>query len=195
MIKKLAIITLSALVLTSCGRSKPSNFYVLTPMSPKRTQVFRKHLNIGVGPVSLAQYLNKPEIVTRKNNNQLALAEFHRWGESLDSNITRVIGENITAQMPGSHAFNYPWTAQTPVDYQVIVDVRRFEMNEKDHCILKAQWSIYKKNSSKALLTHSRRYTIRTQHETDYRHIAVLMSRNLFRMSNDITADLAKVAS
>lgn len=192
--RKMITLLIATLLITACGRSQPSQFYVLTDMANSKHQQRSRPFNLGVGPITLPKYLDKPEIVTREHGNELQLAEFHRWAEGLTDNVVRVVGDNINAMLPNSHIYSYPWNAKANINYQVEVDVRRFEMDSNYNCVLTAQWNISRENQNKSLVVHRKTYKIRTQHETNYRHIAELMSRNLLKMSHDIVKDLIRVS-
>ncbi|GAB6190600.1 PqiC family protein [Desulfocastanea catecholica] len=46
-------------------------------------------------PVEIPDYLNRPEIMTRKGRNTVELAEFNRWAGSFKESITAVLAENL----------------------------------------------------------------------------------------------------
>ena len=48
-----------------------------------------------VGPVTVPELVDRPQMVTRVSDNEVAVNEFARWGESLKSNIPRVIASNL----------------------------------------------------------------------------------------------------
>ena len=113
-------------VLGGClGGSSPSRFYLLSPLSASESPVAASGVAIGVGPISLPQYLDRSQIVTRKGENQLHLAEFDRWAESLQKSFTRVLVLNLSTLLSTDRVALHPWNRSTPIDYQVIVDVAR----------------------------------------------------------------------
>jgi uncharacterized lipoprotein YmbA len=97
---------------------------------------------IGVGPVAIPEYLNRGQIVTRTGENQLELAEFDRWAEPLQKNLARVLALNFSTLLSTDRVALHPWNRSTPMDYQVIVDVGRFEAGEDGTTSLLARWSI-----------------------------------------------------
>lgn len=193
MLKK-TLLTLSCLSLVVCGcsRTTPSSFYVLNDMAPKTQRIRTQPLDLGIGPITLPKYLNTPQIVTRKHNHQLQLDEFHRWAEPLHDNIKRVLGDNLLALLPSSRVINYPWQRSVHIDTQVQVDIRRFEMDEHDDCILVAHWSLFEGKDHKTLLIRDKTYRIARCTTQDYRQIARLMSRNLLALSQDIARDIRR---
>ena len=71
------------LALTGCAGSESVRYYVLsaTPAGPVGAAV--RDIPVGVGPVELPEYLDRPQIVTRTSQNELNVADFDRWAESL----------------------------------------------------------------------------------------------------------------
>ena len=99
--KHVAIIFLT-LALAGClgGQSPPTNFYMLSPLSPSPAGTAPAsaagRIHIGLETVVIAEYLNRNEIVLNLDNTIYQLAEFNQWAEPLDANLTRVLGENLT---------------------------------------------------------------------------------------------------
>jgi uncharacterized lipoprotein YmbA len=97
---------------------------------------------IGVGPVVLPEYLNRTQIVTRAGDHQLQLAEFDRWAEPLTRNFIRVLMMNLSTSLSTGLIAPHPWNRSTPIDYQVVVHVVRFDAGEDGTASLMARWSI-----------------------------------------------------
>src|SRR5580693_5608781 len=72
-----------------------SKFYLLTPTTDTAapatgsTQSTNGNFTIGLGPIKLPPYLDRPEIVTRMAPNRLELSKEDRWGESIQNGFTR----------------------------------------------------------------------------------------------------------
>ena len=77
---------------SSCAPAK--SYYLLTPEGPAPSGGGR---GIGVGPVSLAAYLDRPNLVFREGSNRFAVAESHRWAGDLEDNISSVLAANLLA--------------------------------------------------------------------------------------------------
>ena len=85
----------AVLLLGACASSPPSSFYLLTPMSAAPA-VRGSGPIVGVGPVRLADYLDRPQIVSRAAPNRLQVSEVHRWGGSLQDNLLLVLACLLT---------------------------------------------------------------------------------------------------
>jgi uncharacterized lipoprotein YmbA len=130
-------------------RPDQSKFFILTPLSdgsgPAATPASSNAdspLTIGVGPIDFPDYLRRLEVVTRESPNQLDLSADKRWGEPLDKNFARVFSENISILLDTQRIEKYPWPVRTHVDYQIAIDVQRFETTSNGQSQLVARWII-----------------------------------------------------
>lgn len=151
---KAALIALGACVFAAgCSplapQPDPSKFFILTPLSdgsaPSATPASAKAdspLTIGIGPIDFPDYLRRLQVVTRESPNQLDLSAEKRWGEPLDKNFARVFSENISQLLNTQRIEKYPWPVRTHVDYQISVDVQRFETTSDGQSQLIARWVI-----------------------------------------------------
>jgi uncharacterized protein len=135
-------IVLLALLLGGCADTPPTRFYVLSAMSDQAAPAPGKGIAIGIGPVTLPQYLNRPQIVTRIGGNRLDFAEFDQWGGDLNDNVTRVLAANLSSLLKTDRVSLYPWKAEAPIDEQVTIDVVSFEQDVDGSSVLTAYWSI-----------------------------------------------------
>src|SRR5215510_6709686 len=85
----------SCLGLGACA-SMPSRFYILNTLPAQvPAAAAERGPVIGVGPITMPKYLDRPEIVTRASQNQLTFGQFDRWAEPLQDNVFRVLAENL----------------------------------------------------------------------------------------------------
>ena len=107
--------TIMTLLLAGCGTSPPAKFYTLTPVVAQRPQEkvvhTEKNMPVGIGPIEIPDYLDRPEIVTRAEQNQLILSEFNLWGGALKADINRVLLENISSLLAGDGIPIITWKA------------------------------------------------------------------------------------
>ena len=183
-------------LLAGCASSPPSKYYQLNPIQTRaaitRDSSFEKAEMIVVGPIHLPDYLDRPQIVTRVGENELRRSEFDRWAGSLDSDVTRVLVEDISNHLPAESFSAVPWTpyleSQMPASYRVEVLVDRFDGRLGDSVQLKAQWAVFAKNRTMLL---KREATITAQvGGTSYDALVAAMSSVLERLSRDIAAGI-----
>jgi uncharacterized protein len=151
-------------------------------------------LIIGIGPVEIPEYQNRPQIVTRDKDGMLTFAQFERWGESLDSGIERLILENLAAIFPQAEFQIFPCNFSIPLDYQVIVNVVQLE-NQMDKGIsLTVQWTIVDSKTKKMLMT--KRSELRQPIDPHtYTGLAKALSQACTLLSSEIGEQILKIVN
>ena len=124
-----------------------SKFYLLTPTADTpATQASAQGTGgdfvIGLGPIKLPPYLDRPEIVTRMAPNRLELSKEDRWGESVQNGFTSAMNRDLAAQTSGAQIILFPWYNTVHIDMQVQIDVYRFETDGSGTATLSAKWTI-----------------------------------------------------
>ena len=138
------------------GKSSPSYFYVLDPKIEVEVKENLKDLRIGVGPIVIPGYIDRPQIVTKTESAELQLAEFNRWAEPMDAMFTRTLAENIKAITSSHLIHSYPWLTNLKFDYQVNAKVIKFENNSNGDASLVVHWQLINKNDhTKIKVIHS----------------------------------------
>ena len=129
---------------SGCGGSPPVYFYTLSVESTAGTgsDVAGRNFRIAVGPISIPEVIDRPQMVVRSGPNQVVLIEEHRWAESLNSEIPRVIAENLSRLLSTEMVWAYPQNVKGAVDYRVSVDIQRFDSIPGQSVAIEALWSI-----------------------------------------------------
>jgi hypothetical protein len=150
-------------------------------------------LIIGIGPVEVPEYQNRPQMVTRDKNGMLTFAQFERWGESLDSGLNRLILEDLTMIFPQAEFQMFPCNFSIPLDYQVIVNVVQLESRLDKDMFLTAQWTIIDSKARRMLLTQ-RFQTRQAINPHTYSGLAQALSRAGTLLSSEIAENLSKLS-
>ena len=178
---------LTLVFLAGCGTTRPSKFYILSPMpAGESVTATGNEPAIGLGPVVMPKYLDRPQIVQRAGDNQLLLAESHRWAEPLANNFTRVLAENLAATIPVDQVAVYPWNRTTRVDYQVSVDVMRFDADTNGNAVLSSDWKVLETESNEVIAMKRSTFS-EAALATDYAAIVAAQSRLLAAFAREIT--------
>lgn len=136
---KLVYITLALSLLGACGSTPQSQFFMLEAASAP--QELNVGPSIGVEPVSVAQYLDREQLVLRDGPNSLYIAPYQRWGEPLSDGISRVIRLNLASLMRTENIQNFPWRRNRQPEYAVSVSVLSFD-STIDSAFLVVEWSV-----------------------------------------------------
>lgn len=196
------VLGLSLIVFTGClnlgeGTHDATKFYVLSPLSTSevKTEVpgDTKPVAIGLGPVTFPEYLNRPHIVARSSGNQLQMAEFARWAEPLVENFSRVFAENLSVLLSTDRIVPYPRKKSMPTDYQVTVDVIRFDGTPGEKASLVVRWTVLGDDGEKVLQKKKSSLSEPTDGQ-GYEALVSAESRLVTALSREIAAAINAVA-
>ena len=127
------------------GQSLQPEFYTLSPASGAAsipTLASRPDLGLVVGPIDFPRYLDRPEIVTRDGSHRLVLADDHRWGGSLRSDILRVVADDLGRLLGTARVAIYPAEPRFPAAFRLLLDLREFEGIPGGSVVLRMRWTI-----------------------------------------------------
>jgi uncharacterized lipoprotein YmbA len=172
-----------ALSLTGCASSPPSSFYALsaaaTPSSPAAVPSY----GIRIGPVSVPETVDRPQLALQISANQVALAEFHRWAEPLASGIAQAVAENLRRLLGTSRIAASPGVVGGSPEYRVALNVVRFESKLGNSVELDVLWTI--ENASGSAI-RTGRSVIMQPAGAGYDALVAAHSAALARASEDI---------
>jgi len=196
---KKAIFPLSCLVimffLSACMRSnKPVQFYRLNAGTAMLDAIqipeSTNQAVIGLGPIRIPDYLNRPQMVVAISDNQYQLSEEHRWAERLDQNISLALTKFLPSQLGSNRIVRYPWAQRQAIDYQVSIDIIEFHIDALGQSRLTAQWLIKRKDQPDM----SRRFDYQVfASTTDYEVMVSAQSACLTKLGHDIAVTLTQL--
>jgi hypothetical protein len=158
----------------------------------KKFQVPAKII-IGIGPVSVPEYLDRPQIVTKNADKTLTVAQFDRWGDPLNLAMARVISENLRVQLPAAVIETYPWNSAVPVKYRVLIDVIQLVCELNKNMSLVVQWSVIEVKNNKMMLVKKMEITEPIR-PNDYSGLVKALSLGCASLSKQIAGGIASVA-
>jgi uncharacterized lipoprotein YmbA len=190
----LYLITLLLSALAGCASTPPSRFYILSPVTAgAAAQPAGPATAIGVGPVELPNYLDRPQIAVRTGANELRFSETHRWAEVLQEHVTGVLAENLARLVPTDEVALFPWGRTVTIDFQVTVEVSRFDADESGNVVLSALWMLYRE-PNREVVVEKRTEVTEPVGDAGYPEIVAAQSRALGSLSRQI-ADAIRMAA
>ncbi|GAB3310114.1 PqiC family protein [Haliea atlantica] len=135
--------------LGGCGSSPSHNYYLLHASAPP-SGATDSQLPVGIGPVSVPEYLNRSALVYSGEGNRLHVARLERWGEPLQDGIPRVLGLNLAAALGTQDLRPHPWLrSQEPA---VAVQLWILELDVRDGtAVLTAEWRLHRPREDREL--------------------------------------------
>jgi len=176
------------------GASRPAEFYVLnvepgTPVSGRTAAA--GPLSVGLGPVTLPDIFDRPQIVTRPQPNQLDMAEFDRWGGDLNRDLSRVLAQNLMSRLNTDSILPHPWSSRDNPDFQVAVQVFRFDGELGKVARFEGVWRLLDGAKGCELATHRFSFT-ESPAGSGYPEFVSAMSRAVARLSQEIAEQIGK---
>lgn len=179
------------MLLTSGCTSAPTRFYVLTPLQDGAAVDGAEGLALGIDPLRLPALLDRPHIVTRVDANERQLAEFARWAEPLDENMTRVLAENLSALLGSEQVVRLPSVRYVHTDRRLAVDVLRFDATPGETAVLEVRWRLFDSETGVMQFTRHESYVTELA-GGDHSAAVAAMSEALAALSRAVAAELGQ---
>ena len=192
----LGLMTVCLLDLWACANTQPSHFYLLRALDPASRaslDVKSSNLSLGLGPISLAKYLDRPQIITRKSLHEIHLAEFHKWGAPLKEHVSHILEENLTQLLGTDGVVRYPWKRSNLPEYQLSLDIIQFDGIQREEAMLRVRWMLAKDDGKTVLQKKASEFSEIIQGQA-YEDVVEAMSRLVVSLSREI-ADAIQVSS
>jgi uncharacterized lipoprotein YmbA len=183
----LVVVLLLALVicLSACaGKSASSKFYVLSSL-PQPTVNAAEGTTIGVFPVAMPEYLDRPQIVTRVSENEIKLDEFSRWAEPLKDSFTRALVQDLSTLLNTAKVIRTTESPGIPMALQVGVEVVQFDGALGGDVVLVVKWGLFGEGGKKLLLAKRSSFKEPTGAAT-YEAFVAAQSRAVAALSREI---------
>ncbi|GAB7530750.1 PqiC family protein [Pseudomonas sp. 3A(2025)] len=128
--------------LAGCSVHQPAALYQLDsgePGQPKQGA----GLAVLLGPVSIADYLQRETLLQRQPDGTLTAATDGRWAGNLSSDIDQLLLRQIAWKLDSQRVVLAPATgASFSPDVQILLSITRLDSGSKQPAILDAQWRL-----------------------------------------------------
>lgn len=192
-----ALAALCALGLAGCLGSAPAHFYALRSASGEAAGAplaGHPELGLTVGPLELPRYLDRPELVTQDASNRLTVADAHRWGGSLRTDILRVVADDLGRLLGTARVAVYPTEPRFRADYRVLIDVRDLQATPGEQVTLLVRWAIASMRDGSALAVEETRIE-QPIGSSSYDDVVAAESAAFGALSRRIAGKLAELAA
>lgn len=178
-------------LLSACQQSPRNNYYVLTePAAESLSPAENITTVIGIGPIQVAEYLNRLSIVYREEDGSLFMADNDYWAEPLNKGIARVIALTLT-QVDSSRGFvSFPWRGDSSPRYSLRLQIHSLNRSESQANI-NATWELVD-NTQKTVL-HRRHFIRATAANPGAKALAQAYSQLLADLAREMDQALVKL--
>lgn len=192
----IACVAIISLLLSACSTSPPVRYFSLSSAATVDRKDFNEAVVLGLGPMRMAEYLNRSQIVTRGAGTEVKVDEFNRWAEPLAVAFHRVVSTDIDSMMDGVSVLAFPWESavRRQVNYRLLGDVIRFDADRSGRVVLETQWGITAADSGNAVVKPRRtRYETQAGSPDDPAAVTSAMNETLVKFSRDIVSEIQAV--
>jgi uncharacterized protein len=181
--KNLCVVLFLAVVVAGCS-SAPSRFYTLNSTATGDGKS-SSTVAVLVGPVSIPGEVDRPQFMVQVATNRVAVDEFNRWAAPLSENIARAVAGDLSALLGTPRVAAMP-AANFTADYQVTINIQRFETVPGKSVLIDAVWVV--RPPTGGTTQSGRTVASETVSDDSYDSLAAAHSRALAKVSSDIAA-------
>jgi hypothetical protein len=178
------------------GTQHPTKNYVLSSMysqeQPPQPLADLSDIGILVGPIRMAMYLDRSDVVIRNSQNEVEIADFASWAGPLPENFSRVLAENLSLWLNTKKVAIFPGTKLAFYDYSIGVNVTRFDGRPGGKAHLRARWVILDKKR-KNMLFHDHTVLSHPIENDSIEAMIAAQSRTVVDFSREIAEAIKKL--
>lgn len=156
--RRAAMLTVAAAVLSGCSvldpRPDSSRYFVLRSQAVTGDAPPLDDLVLGVGPVTVPDYLDRNEMLDLVGPYELSFSASHRWAEPLGTQVRRTLQENLDALLRPDAIVAYPWFQREGVGLQVDVTFDPIRVDDEGAWRGSATW-VLRDGATRDLLERS----------------------------------------
>ena len=136
-----AITAVLAFGSVGCSIAPPATFYQL---QQSVTDVASEESNATVllGPLRIADYLQRENLLQREADGSLSLSQQARWAGSLQDDIGQLLLRQVSAQLGSSRISLYPDRVGIEAQAQVVLSIGRLDSGITQPAVLEAHWRL-----------------------------------------------------
>jgi len=137
-----AVTLVSAAILVACVRTPAIRYYTLSADGPARQpRMESPRFTVRVGPASVPEALDRPELVLRVSATELTVDDSHHWAEPLRTGISRAVAGDLARELDGARVViaDERMTGES-TDVEVLLDLQRLDAKLGDGVAIEMAW-------------------------------------------------------
>lgn len=111
--KKIILITVLIMFCGCLGKSRPTSLYLLSYSAVPESEVIADcRLDLEVGPVTVAEYLGRKQLISKVSANRLRIHDNSHWAGELSGIVQDKLVGYLRQRLSGSDVFGYPQSGE-----------------------------------------------------------------------------------
>ncbi|PRX30937.1 hypothetical protein B0G75_106380 [Paraburkholderia sp. BL18I3N2] len=123
-------------------KSPSASFYTLSADRSLANSGATGSIAAVIGPVTIPDLVDRPQIVTRVGDNEVEINEFARWAQPLSGDIGGVIAADLAVLLNSPQISVFDLTREPPGVWRVRIDVMRFESTPGRDVTVDVLWAV-----------------------------------------------------
>lgn len=174
------------LLAAGCGSSPPVDYYTLEPIFDSQPRDPGEAKILGIGPLQIPGYIDRPQLVTQVGGNKVKVDEFNRWAEPLDQALPRIVAVNVDGLLDAVIAVTFPYPSRFRVDYRLMGRIVRFDADRDGAAVLEVQWVVQDADAQNVIEPRRDRYTAQARSAQDPNAIVQALNQTIEAFSRDV---------
>lgn len=129
------------LALAGCAATPPAQFYQLQQGNPELPKA-DNGVAVLLGPLKLADYLQRETLVQRQGDDSLVISQQARWAGSLQDDVAQLLLRQLAGRLDSSRLALYPDRVGFKPEAQLLLSIGRLDSGPYRPAVLEAQWRL-----------------------------------------------------
>lgn len=165
-----------------CSVAPHTNFYQL--QQPATEVVADKNTaTVLLGPLTVADYLQRENIVQREADGSLSLSQEARWAGSLTDDMGQLLLRQMSKKLGSSRISLYPDRIGMLAQAQIVLSISRLDSGVEQPAVLEAQWRLL---DEKGMVQNSRVIRLEAEHSGEMQDQVRAQSELLAQLSEQL---------
>lgn len=166
------------------------HYFVLNPTSKTTLKTKNDSPPILVEPIQLAKYLDQAGIVLQTDTHEIEVANYHRWGEPLKSNLHRYILKTLSAHSSRNYADKTQGGHSAA--QALTITINEFNGTTNGKVLLSGNWNLEKIVSYENLVNHAFQYEAELK-TSGYPELVNQLAKLLDQLCSDIVSQTTEL--
>lgn len=172
------------LALHGCALQPPAQFYQLQDGAPSLPAADQGPALL-LGPLQLADYLQRENLVQRQADDSLSLSQEARWAGSLQDDVGQLLLRQLASRLQTSRIALYPDRVGFDNQLQAVLSISRLDSGASQPARLQAQWRLL---DGQGQLRGSRLLSLQAEHDGTPRDQVRAQSELLQQLAAELAA-------
>ena len=185
------------LLLSGClggGSNSVVKYYLVDPVHVEMDKIdTEKQLAVELIDLHIPQYLQRFQLVTRKDDNRLRFSDNNQWAENLRKNLLRTLATNLATRLSTIDIGTPLNRSATLPDYRVQVHIGQFELDRYGKVQLSGRWQITGAEEEEIGMYHTSLESDDGMEPGDYDQIVADMQRLFAELCDQIAASIKTI--